>query len=68
MAPTKLKTSVIVNPTILNGSNSNQTIGKSIKTISAKGQQITNKKHQRIKESKVRIFFFKTLLAKHLPN
>jgi hypothetical protein len=48
MAPISLKTTSMVNPTILNGRRINQTIGKRKINTSANGQQSTNKMHQRI--------------------
>jgi len=51
-APINLKTSSILNPKILNGSNSSQTMGnKKIMTI-ASGQHMTNKIHHRRKPIK----------------
>jgi hypothetical protein len=51
-ALTSLKTRSIVRPTILNGRRSSQISGKRKRMISARGQLITSKKHQRISEIK----------------
>jgi hypothetical protein len=55
IALTSLNTSSMVNPTILNGSRMSQISGNRKSIIKARGQQITNKMHQRIIARKVRI-------------
>jgi len=60
MEPTRSNTMLSVNPTILKGNNINQIIGNRIIISRAKGQQIMNKKHQRIKAKNVLIFFYES--------
>jgi hypothetical protein len=70
MAPINLKIASSVNPTILNGSNNNQTIGNRNSMSSASGQQRTNKIHHKIRDIKIRIggTTMPAWLSKNLPD
>jgi hypothetical protein len=64
IAPTTLKTSPIVRPTILNGSKINHRIGKRKMTSSAKGQHSTKSMHQRI--IAINVFIIRRLVNAYL--
>lgn len=68
IAPISLNTTSRVNPTILNGRRISQIIGSKNTSISASGQQSTNKIHQRRITSSVLIESLFASLYKHLTN
>ena len=61
-----LKTSSIVNPTILKGSRINHTSGKRNIMTNASGQQMTNKIHQRIMARKVFMIMINLTVIKQM--
>ena len=68
IAPISLNTTSRVNPIILNGRRISQIIGSKNTSISASGQQSTNRIHQRRITSNVLIESLFAFLYKHLTN
>ena len=67
MAPTSLKSSSMVRPTIRKGRRISQISGNKKRTIRAIGQQMTRRMHHRTRERKKLMIRFSSKKAKGLP-